>query len=153
MVSNVDMHDGEGWSFLDKADGTTCDVQQFQEVVPHVIHFCQRYAIGEYFLNKYLFPTEVLTCDFPLLELPPHDIVSYTNYSHFGDGSLVVWEGRKANRVYRHAFMICSLMPALNKAATFYKDHHCPSGANYKTVWNHHRDKLEKDAKKEFKKI
>jgi len=146
MVSNVDMYDGEGWPFLDNADGTTCDVSQFQNDVPFVIHFCQRYSVGEFFINKYLFPHEVLTCDHPMLQLPPLDIVSYTNYSYFGDGSLQVWEGRKSRHIYKHAFMICSLMPALNKAAEFYKDHHCPTGANRSKTYNHFRSAFyEKD--------
>lgn len=132
------MH-GEGWTFLDNADDTVCDVAQFEGSVPHVIHFCQRYSIGEYFLNKYLFPSDILSCDFPLMELPPLNIVSYTNYSHYGDGTTEIWEGRKFRHKYGHAFMICSLYPALNKAATFYKQHHCPNGANYETTYNHFR--------------
>jgi hypothetical protein len=149
MVSNVQMTEGEGWAFLDDADDTVCDVSQFQASVPHVIHFCQRYSIGEYFLNKYLFPTDILSCDFPLLELPPLDIVSYTNYSHYGDGTTKVWDGNKPEQRIRHAFMICSLMPALNKAATFYKKHHCPNGANYETTWNHFRAKGEDASSKQ----
>lgn len=143
MVSNVEMSEGEGWSFLDNADNTACDVSQFKDSVPFVIHFCQRYSIGEYFINKYLFPTDILSCDFPLVELPPMDVLSRVNYSHYGDGTTELWDGKKRNYHFRtrHAFMICSLFPALNEAATFYKQHHCPNGANFDRKWNHFRDK------------
>ena len=149
MVSNVDMSEGEGWQFLEGADDTACDVSQFKETVPHVLHFCQRYSIGEYFINKYLFPTDILSCDFPLVELPPLDILSKVNYSHYGDGTTELWggSGRGYFKRTRHAFMICSLFPALNEAATFYKKHHCPNGANYDQTWNHFREK-EKGLKK-----
>jgi hypothetical protein len=147
MISNVEMSRGEGWTFLDDADNTACDVSQFEKTTPHVIHFCQRYSVGEYFLNKYLFPSEVLSCDFPLLELPPLDILSYTNYSHYGDGSIELWSPNQARQQRRHAFVICSLMPALNKAATFFKKHHCPNGANYETTYNHFRHEKEKGKK------
>jgi hypothetical protein len=146
MVSNVDMSEGEGWQFLDDADNTACDVSQFRETVPHVLHFCQRYSIGEYFINKYLFPTDILSCDFPLVELPPLNILSQVNYSHYGDGTTELWGGKNERQYFkrtRHAFMICSLFPALNEAATYYKNHHCPSGANYEQKWNHFRKKEE----------
>ena len=119
MVSNVQMSGGEGWSFLDNAPDNTCDVSQFSETVPHVIHFCQRYSIGDYFLSKYKLPTEFLSCDFPLLELPPVDIAK-SKYSHYGDGSYFNWTsaGNKRHQKYRHTFMVCSIMKALNQAAT-----------------------------------
>ena len=153
MVSNVAMAEGEGWDFLDNADDTACDVSQFKDSVPHVIHFCQRYSIGEYFINKYLFPTDVLSCDFPLVELPPLDILAKVNYSRFGDGTTELWtEGRKYVYRYRYAYMVCSLFPAINEAAIFYKKHHCPDGANYEQTWNHFRWKEEQEAKKQEKK-
>jgi len=152
MVSNVErrMTEGEGWSFLPK-DDRACEVSRYAKTVPNVIHFCQRYTIGEYFINKYLFPTDILTCDFPLMELPPRDILQTTWYSHFGDGSVKEWDKSKDDiERYRNAFMICSLFPAINAAATFYKDQHCsskdPTGdtttttkTNYELSYNHFR--------------
>ena len=146
MVSNVYMSDGEGWSFLPK-DELACEVSRYAKTVPNVIHFCQRYTIGEYFINKYLFPTDILTCDFPLMELPPRDILQTTWYSHFGDGSVIEWDKQKdAIERYRNAFMICSLFPAINAAATFYKDQHCSKDptdttttTNYELSYNHFR--------------
>jgi hypothetical protein len=137
MVSNVFFKYAEGWSFLDHVTDNACDVEQFKDVVPQVIHFCQRYSIGEFFLSKYKLPAEIISCDSPLLELPPLDIAAYTNYSHYGDGSFKVWQGEQEKIfMYRNTYMVCSLMPAINKAATFYKDHNCPGGANYEQTWN-----------------
>ena len=140
MVSNVDMTDGEGWDFLDDVTDEACDIEKLSEKTPHVIHFCQRYAVGDYFLSKYKVPTGILSCNHTLFELPPKDIARYTNYSHYGDGSTEVWSGRKMKSLYRQTFVVCSLMDGFNKAATFYKDHHCPEGANYRATWNHFRE-------------
>jgi hypothetical protein len=136
MVSDANILNGEGWGFMEKVGETVCDVEQFQDRVPQVIHFCQRYSIGEYFMSKYKLPVEILSCDFPLLELPPLDIAAHTNYSHYGDGSIKAWPSKLDWRPYHHAYMVCALMPAINKAATFFKDHHCPNGANYNQTWN-----------------
>eukprot|EP00555_Chaetoceros_dichaeta_P015650 CAMPEP_0198256776 /NCGR_PEP_ID=MMETSP1447-20131203/6595_1 /TAXON_ID=420782 /ORGANISM="Chaetoceros dichaeta, Strain CCMP1751" /LENGTH=351 /DNA_ID=CAMNT_0043943487 /DNA_START=14 /DNA_END=1069 /DNA_ORIENTATION=- len=146
MISNIDMSDGEGWDFLkrnkdkhDEPPRDTCDVEKFRDAVPHVIHFCQKYSIGEYFLSKYKVPVGILACDHALLELPPLNIASTTNYSHYGNDSVEQW-GNNQQSIDRNTFMICSLLPALNKAATFFKDHHCPLGANYEETWNHFRE-------------
>lgn len=141
MVSNVDMSTGEGWDFLADAPDDVCDVSQFSELVPHVIHFCQRYSIGDYFISKYKVPNDFLSCDHQLYELPPLDIAATTSYSHYGDLSYKNWTGpSKKRNVDRHTFMVCSILPSLNKAGTFYKDHHCPNGANYNATWHHFRE-------------
>lgn len=138
MISNVKMSGGEGWSFLKDVEEDACKTSKYSETVPHVIHFCQRYSIGDYFLSKYKLPTDFLSCDFPLLELPPEDIAATATYSHYGDGSYFQWDDGVSHpeQKYRHTFMVCSLMSGLNQAATFYKDHHCPNGANYNQTWN-----------------
>ena len=142
MVSNVGMSHGEGWAFLPK-DDMACDVSRYAETVPNVVHFCQRYTIGDFFINKYLFPTDILSCEHPLMELPPKDILKDTWRSHFGDGTVIEWDKNqdKIER-YRNAFMICSLFPAINAAATFYKDQHCDKNdpkTNYSLTYNHFR--------------
>jgi len=140
MISNVAMTNGEGWAFLPK-DLQACDVARYSETVPHVLHFCQRYAIGDFFINKYIFPTDILSCEHPLLEVPPLNILEDTWYSHYGDGSINQWDKQqdKIDR-YRNAFMICSLFPAINEAARFYKDQNCNKDdpkTIYDATWNH----------------
>lgn len=99
--------------------------------------------MGEYFISKYKIPTGILSCDHKLFELPPKDIAAYTNYSHYGDGSIQNWSGKRLRDLYRQTFMVCSIMDGLNRAATFYKDHNCPDGANYDATWNHFREEKE----------
>lgn len=142
MVSNVGMTAGEGWSFLPK-DPQACDISRYAETVPNVIHFCQRYTIGEFFINKYLFPTDILSCEHPLMELPPTNILENTWYSHFGDGSIVDYD-KSQDKIerYRNAFVVCSLFPAVNAAAKFYKDQHCDKNdpnTVYDLTYNHFR--------------
>ncbi len=140
MVSDVNIDKAEGWEFLNDVEGDACDVVKFQNRVPHVVHFHQRYSIGDYFLSKYKIPDGIITCDHQLFDLPPKDIAASTNYSRFADGSIVEWTGTKLMRRYRNAFMVCSIMDGFNRAASFYKDHHCPDGANYDATWNHFRE-------------
>lgn len=148
MISNVEMTSGEGWAFLDNVSDDACQVSKFAKNTPHVIHFCQRYSIGNCFWNKHLLPPpDILSCDCPLLELPPNDIAALVNYSRYGDGTIIYWDpdGRKLNRKYHNTYMICSIMPTLNKASMFFKDRHCPNGANYNQTWNHFSDYRPKD--------
>ena len=126
----------EGWTFMDNITDTICNVSQLRSTSPQVLHYCQRYSIGEYFFSKYKLPVDVLSCDQPLLELPPLDIAAYTNYSRYGDGTTTKWPRNKRWEMYQNAYMICSLMPVINDAATFFKNHHCPHGANYNQTWN-----------------
>lgn len=140
MVSNIAMSQGEGWEFLDDVTDNVCDVENYGEEVPYVIHFCQRYSIGEFFLSKYKVPPGILSCDHKMFELPPKGIAAYTNYSHYGDGSIVTYTEDKKRSMYRQGYMVCSLMDGFNKAAKFFKDHNCPSGANYDATWNHFRE-------------
>jgi hypothetical protein len=145
MISNVGAGSGEGWAFLNNVTDDACRISELSETVPHVIHFCQRYSIGEFFSNKYKVPPNIMSCDFPLLELPPLDIAATATYSHYGDGEIKVWSGtgKKIREKYRHTYMVCSIMSALNQAATFFKDHHCPNGANYNQTWNTFREQKE----------
>lgn len=154
MVSNVDMTNGEGWSFLPK-DDMACEVSRYSETVPNVIHFCQRYSIGDFFINKYLFPTDILSCEHPLMELPSKDILKDTWFSHYGDGHVTEWKQSDDNiRRYRNAFMVCSLFPAINAAATFYKDQHCDKNdpkTIYDLTYNHFRSKKGKEIEEKGK--
>jgi len=141
MISNVQVTNGEGWAFLSK-DNRACDTQKYADVVPNVIHFCQRFSIGEYFINKYLFPKDILSCHHPLMELPPFDILETTFHSSFGDSSVIHYNDRHDIKRYRNAFVICTLFRAINAMATFYKDHHCDRtdpNTNYETSYNHFR--------------
>lgn len=142
MISNVEMTQGEGWSFLPK-DKQACDVSRYKDTVPNVIHFCQRYTIGDFFINKHLFPTGIFDCEHPLMELPAKDILENTWYSHYGNSEVAQWDQSEDSiKRYRNAFMVCSLFPAINGAAKFYKDSHCDKNdpnTIYDLTYNHFR--------------
>ena len=126
----------EGWRFMEHVTETICNVSQFNNVVPHVIHYCQQYSIGEFRFSKYNVPTHVFSCDFPMLETPLMDVASYVNYSYSIDASVKVWLEEERWEMYRNAFMICSLIPSINGAATYFKNHNCLNGANYSQTQN-----------------
>lgn len=138
MISNVGISEGEGWFFMDHVQPEdACQFQKLADAVPQVIHFCQRYSIGKYFLSKYKLPKDMLACESPLFELPPPEIGAQVNYSRYGDGSTTEWPARSTYLKLRNTFMVCSLMSSLNDAMKFFKDHNCPDGnANYEENWN-----------------
>ena len=155
MVSNVEMGPrGEGWFFLDTdrvSDPKTICAHPEHPLpyVPHLLHFCQRYSIGEFFISKYKTHHSILSCEMPLFEVPPADAAATMEYSHFGDGSITSYVQRTRHIQHRNAFMACALMKSLNQAAIFYKRHHCQhTVANYNTTWNFFRNEAEKNGKK-----
>lgn len=153
MISNVALSGGEGWNFITLENGPRVCQDDFvssnERDVPQVLHFCQRYSIDEYFISKYKVPTDLLSCDFPLIKLPPPTIAATAQTSHYGDNSLHTWRESDIHK-YRHAFMVCQIFQSLNAAATFWKDHHCTGKtANYDKSWNHFQTKewLEKEGR------
>jgi hypothetical protein len=150
MISDVT--GDEGWDFLQEPwnDGANdqdfleqaCNLDAFSNLdsMPQVLHFCQRYGIGEFFISKYKVPKRSFTCEFPLYEEPSMDIAKNL-YAHMGDFSKQTYDANNPKDTSyraRNTYMVCSLYRALNKAATFYKDHHCPDGnANYEKSWQY----------------
>jgi peptidyl serine alpha-galactosyltransferase len=98
---------------------------------PHVLHYCHNYNLGEWFIGKYRLRNDFISCDAPLLEEPPPDLPQY-DYQLAPDGSHVTLRNRQA--VERQAYMICTLIPKLNQAARFFKEHHCHGQANYNAI-------------------
>ena len=81
----------------------------------------------------------IASCEAPLLAVPPPDVgLKYNYHISPGDGSRK--ELSERGRKY-HAFMLCTLIPALNDAATHFKDHHCDKEtANYKQTYTFFED-------------
>jgi hypothetical protein len=139
MISDIQSEE-EGFYFLkDVPPEALCDADARKSLlnVPHVLHFSHPYAIGEHFLSKHVIPDLITSCDTPVVKLPPKDI-AFTNYSHYGDGSVEVWQDKKRKHQYRNAYMICTLMQALHDAALYYKkNQHCKrKSANLQGKWN-----------------
>mmetsp|Transcript_3551 Transcript_3551/g.9794 ORF Transcript_3551/g.9794 Transcript_3551/m.9794 type:complete len:634 (+) Transcript_3551:92-1993(+) len=97
--------------------------ERYQSQMPYVFHFCQRYTWGPYFFGKNRFPHDFLTCDSPLLAEPPFDLLTRYKAAYWPPtGPRKTEIPRDAQR---HAFGACTMIHALNEAATYYKQHHC----------------------------
>jgi hypothetical protein len=158
MISNTGSSQAEGWAMIDKIPAMeVCDIasndandehshehssQQPQHdtvldksharyyALPNVIHYCQRYAVGDWFFSKRKHPKDFFTCSKPLMAVPPQGSnVALETYQLKPPGSHT-----KADLIpkqaKRNAFMVCGILALLNQAATFYKSNHCSS--------NHH---------------
>eukprot|EP00980_Cylindrotheca_fusiformis_P021395 scaffold8259_cov143-Cylindrotheca_fusiformis.AAC.13 len=148
MVSDTAILNAEGWDFLTTSFGSTedslqnaCNMSRYStSSLPQVLHFCQRYGIGEFFISKYKVPRRTFTCSFPLYEEPPVNVAEAL-YTHMGNFENQTWDPNNRKHTARrvaNAFMVCSLYSALNEAGTFYKDHHCnPDSANYEKSWQY----------------
>ena len=123
MISDVGVGaGGEGWGYVDQIpDDEICSPNISVEELPNVIHFCQRYGLGNYFFGKRRLPKDFLSCEAPLLREPTLNEIR-TDHVDWptGDGKDWSKEHGKRNR-----FVLCHLIPALNAAAEYYKKHNC----------------------------
>jgi hypothetical protein len=106
--------------------------------VPHVLHFCQDYAIGDFFISKYRMP-DFLSCENPLMRMPPTDAALAFHHSRFARTGVQTWDDKTRHGQYRNAYMVCTLYSTLNEAARYYKGRHCrpPQVANYNETWSY----------------
>jgi hypothetical protein len=130
---------GEGWKLVDKVETKDVCNNYPKEYLPHVLHYCQRYFLGKWFIGKYRLRKDFISCDAPLLAVPPPDIGVKYNYR-------ISLETRKKETmgdrgVKYNAFMLCTVIRALNDAAIYYKDHHCDKAtANYERTYTFFND-------------
>jgi hypothetical protein len=131
MISDAGAGRLEGWSYIDKMPAEKVCGGFSVEEVPNVLHFCQRYAVGKFFFGKRKLPKDFLSCESPLLLEPPQDLaVRYGNFGIMPNGNRKEWAEEHTKR---HAFVLCYVIPALNAAATYYKQHHCDTAtANFR---------------------
>lgn len=122
MISDAGAGRSEGWSYIDRMpDAHVCGGFSVDEV-PNVLHFCQRYGMGDYFFGKRKLPHDFLSCASPLLKEPPSDVLSKYNYAIFPNNNKKMWTPQMAKE---NAFTICFMIKALNAAAEHYKRQHC----------------------------
>jgi len=145
MVSNTDTGNGEGWELIDALDqNEVCEystMKEKEDKLPYVIHYCQNYWLGKYFIGKYRLDSHFLSCETPLLLEPPPDIgLKYDYYIKPGGKPYGTKEKMRQVNVKREQFMICQMIARLNDAATWFKDQTCAEGtANYdKSFIFHH---------------
>ena len=148
VVSTTQTHNREGWEYIDTAlsDDQVCAPQlqpaRFQPTdditsstqLPVALHYCKRYLLHTWFFSKYRLKKQYISCDTPLLQLPPIDLVRYNYTSSLQPPPNrhppgVPWDPPRANltthRAKREAFMICQLIRAVNEAAIHFKKTAC----------------------------
>jgi len=128
MISDIGLKDTEGWEFLkgiSRAD--SCEPKVPQNELPVVFHFCQRYALGRWFIGKYKLPEDFFTCAAPMLRVPPRDVGS--RYDWYIYPNLQEMENYTArnnpNGIIYNSYALCTMIDALNEVATHFKQHHC----------------------------
>ena len=133
MVSAVEIGDGEGWALIDAlgqdeiSDYST--LKEKEDKLPYVIHYCQNYWLGKWFLGKYRLDSDFLSCDKPLLLEPPKDIGSkYDFYIKPGGKPYGTKEKLTPKVAKREQFVISQMIARLNDAATWFKGQTCEEG-------------------------
>lgn len=134
MVSDIGSG-GEGWKLVDRmGKDNVCEPPP--DLNPHVLHYCQRYMLGKWFIGKYRLRKDFISCEAPLLKEPPTDIAKQYDYQIAPDGSRLAFRSKPGP--VRNAFMICALIPRLNQAATYYKERHCNGQGNFNKTYIFH---------------
>eukprot|EP01031_Cornospumella_fuschlensis_P030369 gene30369-36694_t len=145
MVSNIEMTGDEGWEHVDALGGEVCkamdlahqDVRRMQSgeftgtyptpeyiypsaLLPHVLHYCQFYRVGEWGFQKRRFRKKMLTCDGPLMSSlsPTLAAIRYKNR----DGEIMKIGPKQASR---GGFMLCTVHAAINRMLVYYKHKMC----------------------------
>jgi hypothetical protein len=137
MVSEVH-GGGEGWNLIDAIPAKDVCRNFPKSEYPHVIHYCQRYNLGKWFIGKYRLRKDFISCEAPLLMVPPDDIALTYTSAVTPDGKLKILN-KKA--VKQEAFMVCVMIDSLNSAAVYYKDHYCDKEtANYEYSYTFHEN-------------
>ena len=115
MVSKPGLK-GEGWPLLLDAAAPT---------LPHTIHYCQPYKLGPYAFGKRRLPTNIFSCEHPLMVQPSENV--HELYSWVQDPTVEV----PAVSRRQQAFLLVHMAQRINEAATYYKQHHCGPEANW----------------------
>lgn len=137
----------EGWGLVDHIASDNVCYNAPEEKLPFVLHYCQRYMLGKWFIGKYRLPKDFVSCESPLLMEPPPDINKRYNYS-IAPFQSERKEYSKQIFVHRNAFMVCTMIKGLNEASEYFKRHNCPSdggSTNYEKSLIFH-DSMEEDA-------
>jgi len=148
VVSSTASTDREGWDYVDNLpDKEVCDVDSWSRNprMPIVLHYCGRYHLGRFFFSKYRLKKKYISCETPLLTMPPvglHKQLQYWARPPPDLGSTHEMYERNISFVQakREAFMLCGLISSLNEAARYFKTNHCNGTGNFSEVYNFHDD-------------
>ncbi len=148
VVSEPHTLEREGWAFADGlSDDEVCDVESWSTnpKMPIILHYCKRYALGKFFFSKYRLKKKYISCEPPLLTMPPRNVHKMYDYwarppPDRGQTHEMIIENVTAMFAKREAFMLCGLIHSVNEAARYYKVHHCNGTGNFSEVYNFHDD-------------
>jgi hypothetical protein len=148
VVSSTESTVKEGWLFVDKlSDEDVCDVDSWSKNprMPIVLHYCHGYHLGKFFFSKYRLKKKYISCDAPLLTMPPkgvHKKYQYWERPPPDMGFSHEMEVKNISFVVakREAFMLCGLISAVNEAARYFKSQHCNGTGNFAEIYNFHDD-------------
>eukprot|EP00934_Nitzschia_sp_Nitz4_P007822 Nitzschia sp. Nitz4//scaffold192_size41448//11708//12845//NITZ4_007482-RA/size41448-augustus-gene-0.41-mRNA-1//-1//CDS//3329540227//7812//frame0 len=134
----------EGWTFVDELpDDQVCNAQAWarNNRLPIVLHYCGRYLLGKFFFSKYRLKKQYISCETPLLTMPPRD--AHLIYDHWvrpppDRGATHDMETKNITALERkrQAFMLCGLISSVNDAARYYKRNYCNQTANFSETYN-----------------
>jgi len=130
VVSTTTTNDREGWPYVDALDDS--EICQPQPVsgkdLPVGLHYCKRYALDWWFFSKYRLKKKFISCETPLLRMPPADLpAKRLNYAYWPPphGHRGTYDSPKTmlseKNGRREAFMLCGLIRAINEAALHFK--------------------------------
>ena len=142
-------------------------LQRHQDTLPFVLHYCQRYGEelkGAYYFSKYEMRPKFLSCGVELLQEPTVDDIAGPQTDVSLVDSLIAKRNAKKNATdgggsdsdtsglselkrlmfrprnrHRDAWVLCTLIPAINEAAVFFKTRHCPTDPGSSTNFNKSR--------------
>jgi hypothetical protein len=131
MVSSVDggtgERSGEGWKLVQAIDDEQiCSpTVMVDNILPSVIHYCQRYILGKHFFGKRRMPKDIFSCESPLLSLPAQDVANKYDYYVPPAGTYGEKKELNGNSSKQTAFMVCALTRLVNEASSFYQSKNC----------------------------
>jgi hypothetical protein len=153
VVSNTERKNREGWAYVDALPDKGVCYPSPSAPLPIALHYCGRYAMGpDFFFSKYRVKKNFLTCETPLMAVPPSDIDTRYDYMIPPPNPAGKPNNKPEKKIFnkhqvkRETFMMCGLISAVNEAATYYKQQNCGSDANFEKTYT-----VRKDPSKYFK--
>ena len=155
VLSTTMTNDREGWPLVDQYQEPVCpfpdnnnnnnNKKEPHQPLPTILHYCKRYMVGRFFWSKYRLRKDYLSCEAPLLTVPPPNITQVDWWLSIptagGDTSQVtVTKLKNAKTAKREAFMICGMIGKVNEAVEHFKRKHCGDKANFNHTYNFHDD-------------
>lgn len=126
MISDPVGPQEEGWDFItDMERDQVCETVDVDKL-PFVFHYCQRYALGRWFVGKYKMPEDFFfNCTTPLLRVPPKDIAVKYNYYIYPNTERHDYRENFDLPIKQNGFMNCVLIDAFNEVAEYFKRQNC----------------------------